>query len=447
MPGLRAAAFVGVSVALIAGCAAIAGLSDLQKDDCAFGCDGGTDSSDAEEAATEAEPGGPDAAEAGQDTGDARSPGDSSTRDVLQPDSPVGVCTTGQTRCADGGVETCLGDGQWGSPMACASSTCSGGQCTGTCAQGQTECSGDGVQTCDSNGQWGAAVPCTNQACVNGQCSGVCTPGQVQCSGTDLQTCDATGQWQTSQTCPVACCNGTCVDTTSDPGNCGGCGVACGAGYGCGTSFTAFTGTQPPGWTANGNAIYDATDNVGQLTDPTNSESGTWIYDNAILVDAVTVQFDFYIGGGTGADGMGLMFETSGSALTGNGFGGLGMAGLTGFGVEIDEYDNMACLDDSANHIAIDSLTACSGGIPDSLVVDDSPGITVADGNWHTMVVQVVNGAFTVTTDGTNDFASYTPGGWANGNFFLGFAGGTGGENNYHWVRNVSVSFQTPHCF
>lgn len=490
MPGLRAAGLGGLFLATIAGCATIAGLSDLQKDDCAFGCDGGPDGTD-EGPAEEA---GPDvsAGDAGSDAPDAaadvRSPGDSSTRDVTQLDSPGGVCTAGHTRCTDAGVETCqpngqwggpatcsgqacfdggctgicapgqtqcssngvetcAPDGQWGSPVSCGSSTCVGGQCTGSCAQGQTQCSGNGVQTCDGSGQWGTPMPCNNQTCFNGACAGVCAPGQVTCSGTTLQSCDATGNWQTSQQCPVACCSGACVDTTSDPSNCGGCGVTCGGGYACGTSFTAFTGTQPAGWTANGNAVYDGTNNVGQLTDPNNSESGTWIYNNPIYVDSITVQFDFYIGGGNGADGMGFMLETNGSNVVGGGFGGLGITGLTGFGVEIDEYNNGACLDDSTNHVAIDSLTACTSGIPDSLVINDSPGATVADGNWHTMVVQIVDGAFTVTTDGTNDFSAYTPGGWANGSYYVGFGGGTGGLNNYHDFRNVNVSFAAPHCF
>jgi len=63
------------------------------------------------------------------------------------------------------------------------------------------------------------------------------------------------------------------------------------------------------------------------------------------------------------------------------------------------------------------------------------------------MVVQVNNGAFSVTTDGTADFTSYTPGGWANGNYFVGFGGGTGGLYNYHRFRNVSAGFQTPNCY
>jgi hypothetical protein len=86
-------------------------------------------------------------------------------------------------------------------------------------------------------------------------------------------------------------------------------------------------------------------------------------------------------------------------------------------------------------------------GLPNTLAVNNSPGIETDDGNWHTMVVSVVNGAFTVTADGNSEFTSYTPSGWSNGSYYLGFGGGTGGLANYHRVRNVSVTFVTPHCY
>jgi hypothetical protein len=43
-------------------------------------------------------------------------------------------------------------------------------------------------------------------------------------TATDVTVGDVVGPCQTGQ----ARCNGTCIDTTSDPKNCGGCGVACG---------------------------------------------------------------------------------------------------------------------------------------------------------------------------------------------------------------------------
>jgi hypothetical protein len=126
---------------------------------------------------------------------------------------------------------------------------------------------------------------------------------------------------------------------------------------------------------------------------------------------------------------------------------GLGMAGLNGYGVEIDEFNNNECLDSNANHIGIDMLGGCNTAFPNTLVVNNSPGFTVADGNWHTMIVNVTNGAFTVTANGTSQFTSYTPAGWTNMSYYFGFAGGTGGGWNYHRVRNVSVTYVTPHCY
>ena len=62
-------------------------------------------------------------------------------------------------------------------------------------------------------------------------------------------------------------------------------------------------------------------------------------------------------------------------------------------------------------------------------------------------VIAIVNGAFTVQADGVTSFSNYAVAGWSNGSFYPGFGGGTGGFNNYHRVRNVLVTFDTPHCY
>lgn len=320
---------------------------------------------------------------------------------------------------------------------------------TSVCASGETRCSDNpvGVETCDTTGQWSAPVACAAQTCVAGVCVGECAVGTTRCTGLDAQTCDATGKWTTTATCPIACCSGACVDTATDTSNCGACGTTCAAGGACGTGFTAFTGTQPAGWTANGNATYDTTNQAGQLTDANVAEAGTWVYGRALTVDDLSVQFDFFSGGGSGADGVGFMLETNGANAVGSNGGGFGMSGLKGFGVEFDEFDNAECLDDNANHSAIDSLTPCGAGVPTSLVVNDAPGFTIGDGAWHKVDVHVVNGAFTVTAESVTQFTSYVPAGWKNGAYYLGFGGSTGGTTNVHAVRNVTVSFTSPHCY
>src|SRR5262249_43166701 len=152
----------------------------------------------------------------------------------------------------------------------------------------------------------------------------VCGPGQTQCSGggNGLQSCDATGNWGAPSACPDACCGqspvGACVDTKTDPNHCGSCSNACGGGTTCGTSFTAFTGTQSSSWSANGSAVYDTGSNAARMTDTNLAEAGTWIYDHAIYVDDVTIQFDFYAGDPSGADGLAMMLETNGTTALGN---------------------------------------------------------------------------------------------------------------------------------
>jgi hypothetical protein len=317
------------------------------------------------------------------------------------------------------------------------------------CTPGDIRCTDDkgGTQTCDESGDWVSALTCTNQTCVAGKCQGVCGPGQTQCNGNGLETCDGSGVWSAPAACPDACCGSACVDTKTDSNHCGSCSNVCGGGTTCGTSLSAFTGAQSANWTANGSAAYDSGNNAALLTDTNGAESGTWIYNHALFIDDVTIQFDFYAGGGTGADGLIMMLETNGASALGPTGGGLGAGGLSGFGVEMDEYNNGECGDASANHIAIDSLADCGTGEPTTLTENDSPGFTIADGAWHTMNVHVASGAFTVVGDGNTEFSAFTPSGWANGSYYLGFGGGTGGLTNNHLVRNVSVKFATGHCY
>jgi hypothetical protein len=341
---------------------------------------------------------------------------------------------------SEGGTDASGEDGD-GDASSVVSSSSSGG------TDGAANSSGSGSSSSGSSSSSSGSGSGSSSGGGTGD-AGVCTPGQVECVGLTPRTCDNAGQWEAGSACSVACCAGACIDTNSDPQNCGGCGKTCGAGYECGTEFTAFTGVQPSGWTANGTAMYDSADLDAQLTDLNESEAGSWVYDRAILCDPISIRFDFYIGGGSGADGMGLMLVTEGASALGPPSGALGMAGLTGFGVELDEYNNGECLDSSSNDIGIDSLILCNAHFPNTLAVNSSPGITIADSTWHTLVVSIAGGAFTVSADGNSVFANQAVGGWpSNPTYYIGFAGGTGGLTDYHRVRNVSVNFPTPSCY
>ena len=284
--GARIGITLGLLVATGAGCAALAGIEDLQLTggaDAALDVNGVTGDATADSGGSSSGSG-----SGGGDTG-AEGGG-----------VEAGPCVTGDVRCAGNAVETCA-NGQWGAPATCTGQTCVGGACTGTCAPGQTnpvpcsqcgtdtqtcsgsgawqasgtcsgqgacapnateacntygtqactaacawgacscasaavctpgatQCSGTQVQTCGGCGQWGLPTACPSGTCVGGVCTGTCSPGQKQCSGNGVQTCSGGGQWGspvacTNQTCVLGACTGACAPGQTDPVACGKCGT------------------------------------------------------------------------------------------------------------------------------------------------------------------------------------------------------------------------------
>ncbi|MGH7294023.1 MAG: hypothetical protein ACRELB_03775, partial [Polyangiaceae bacterium] len=183
-------------------------------------------------------------------SGDGASTADGPGGDVARSDGPgadgpdgsVNDGTTGDTKTdvspGEAGAET--GGPESGLPE-------------GGCTAGSSGCDGNTPWSC-VGGQPTDGTPCSNQTCVAGTCQGVCAPGQTQCtlSNTAFQTCQGDGSWGTTTTCtgPVngtptcdpasgcgagACtdgnypdlCGTTCVNSASDPYNCGVCGQTC----------------------------------------------------------------------------------------------------------------------------------------------------------------------------------------------------------------------------
>jgi Bacterial lectin len=254
-------------------------------------------------------------------------------------------------------------------------------------------------------------------------------------------------------------CNGACIDPTSDPSNCNGCGNVCATGR-CGTTIAAPMTSLPAGWNFNGSASYDTSAPSAELTVANvPQQAGTFLYQNALGVDGMDVVFQFRIGlqGGLRDDGMGFVIEENGASAIGHLGSGLGMAGLTGFGVELDIFDNGDCGDTSDDHVGVDDLTICDvdNGTPTSLSeLDVTSQLDLADTHWHAAEIALSSGEVTLSIDGTTMLSNVPLTGLdSNGTYYIGFAGGTGGlelpdgGGGYRQeVKGVLVTFATPRC-
>jgi hypothetical protein len=144
----------------------------------------------------------------------------------------AGVCQAG-----------CVG---WGGQCSDSPDCCDGHDClnvsngVGVCCAGTLAC---GTSCCEPD------TACTTASCAGAYCSYATTPGcclqDRDCPGSsDLcrkPVCDLATN--TCGTAPVddgavcgtgrQCCGGTCLDVSSDPNNCGGCGTTCAANAPC----------------------------------------------------------------------------------------------------------------------------------------------------------------------------------------------------------------------
>ena len=230
--------------------------------------------------------------------------------------------------------------------------------------------------------------------------------------------------------------------------------ASCASGH-CGTMFTGFDGSDTPTWRLNGSATYDPTSQSVVLM-PAGAlyTAGTAVYEDAITTDSFDVTFDFRLDTSSGrAEGLTFMIETTGNAAVGAVGGGMGAAGLGGYGVENDLWDSAGCSGDkNGNHVGIDTLdVTCMGDQQYPTPVSTSPSLAfdLGDGTWRTEVVHVVDGVASVSIDGaavTKLQNVHLPGFVSGTAYFYGFGAASGGLAARREIRNVQVTFPTPRC-
>ncbi len=189
-------------------------------------------------------------------------------------------------------------------------------------------------------------------------------------------------------------------------------------------------------WNFEGTASWDAANGWVQLTVPTTNQSGT-AFQTSATVDAANVQieFSFYASGGSGADGLSVtaLDASRMTGFVGSSGGGIGYAGLPGWSIEVDTWDNGRSVDPTADdHVAlhIDG----SGGYP----VQWATLPEMEDGNWHTMSVRVLGTHIWVSIDGVVYLDVDEPS-LTSFPAYIGFTGATGAVTNYHLIDALMV--------
>ncbi len=198
-------------------------------------------------------------------------------------------------------------------------------------------------------------------------------------------------------------------------------------------------------WHFEGSAQWDTTNNWLELTSAnTNLVGSAFATDSAVSGDNVEIRFSFYIGDGTGADGISLtaldvnrMTTFLGGTGCGLGYGGdapctTGPA-LPGWSIEVDTYYNGDADPTEADHV----MFTFDGDVDNTVLWAELP--EMEDTGWHEMVVTVTDPHVRVDIDGVtyldNDVSGYF--GFP---AYVGFTAGTGGQTNRHLIDSLEVT-------
>ncbi len=198
-------------------------------------------------------------------------------------------------------------------------------------------------------------------------------------------------------------------------------------------------------WHFEGDASWDGVENWLQLTTPVTFTVGTaFEVDHLVTGNNVDIRFLFYIGGGTGADGISLTaldmdrWQTYlGGTGCGIGYGGDASCtegpALPGWSLEVDTYYNEEADPTPDDHLAF----TVDGDVDDPVTWTTLP--EMEDTGWHEMQVSVTEDHLLVIIDGVTYFDTSIP---ALDAFpaSVGFTAATGSLTNYHLIDALEVT-------
>ena len=190
------------------------------------------------------------------------------------------------------------------------------------------------------------------------------------------------------------------------------------------------------GWTLNGSSTLTAGELV--LTTATANQAASAFWPQAIDPRALRIEYDASIGGGSGADGLALVFgdPSKGAKATSLGIsgGGLGFSGIPGLAVALDEYKNAVNPSNNFTGIADGPAT----GHTDMLHwLGTANLLAPLQGATHHITVTTSPTTITVAIDGGQVLSQTVS---LPTSAYLGFSAGTGGYTNRHAIAHLSVT-------
>jgi hypothetical protein len=186
------------------------------------------------------------------------------------------------------------------------------------------------------------------------------------------------------------------------------------------------------GWTLNGSAQMSGTSL--QLTQAVHSQAGSAVYYQPLASNGLHAQFTAQLNGGSGADGMtfGLLDASKATPSSVGGSGGqLGFGGLPGVAVTLDTFKDAGY--PSANFVGLATSTA-GGSLSFVRTSTNVPNLRTGT---HTIGVTASGGTVTVTVDGKQALSAAVA---LPPSVLATFSGGTGGLDDVHAVRGVSIT-------
>lgn len=198
-------------------------------------------------------------------------------------------------------------------------------------------------------------------------------------------------------------------------------------------------------WTFEGSARWDAVNDWLELTSADPWLVGTAFETSRIVpADQVELNFQFFMGEGTGADGFSVtaldlsrMSTTLGGSGCGIGYGGgdtcTGGPALPGWTLEVDTFHNPTVDQSDVDHLAF----SFDGDLVNPQFWVPLP--EMEDTGWHDLRLTINAPHVVVEVDGVVYVDDDYPG-FYGFDAWIGFTAGTGGDTNAHRIDSLQVT-------